>query len=138
MMQYDISNKKFSMDSMLDHIKDNFGKIENDILVDLLLNQEFFPGVGNILQQEALYRCKYLPTKNVNNIGMNGIICLINTLKNVIDQLYQSYLDKEAGRPHVPIFQIYHKSYCPLGHKTITKYLGYHNRRTTWCPVCQT
>jgi formamidopyrimidine-DNA glycosylase len=137
MMKYDISNKNFNMDLLLDNIKKNMDEIANDILVDFLLNQKFFPGVGNILQQEALYRCRLLPTKMVKEINLDNIICLINALKEVIDQLYESYINKSHGLPHKPILQIYHKAYCPLGHKTITKILGDRKRRTTWCPVCQ-
>lgn len=137
MMKYDISNKSFDMNLLLEHITQNIEKIGNDILVDFLLNQYFFPGVGNILQQEALYECKFLPTKTVKEIGKEGIECLINALKEIINKLYQSYLDKLENKTHKPILKIYHKSLCPLGHKTITKYLGYHNRRTTWCPICQ-
>ena len=137
MAKYDISNKLFDINLLINHIFNNLDRLANDILVDLLLNQEFFPGVGNILQQEALYRCKYLPTKLVKEIGIFDIKCLIAELQKVIGQLYESYLNKLTNKPHKPILQIYHKSICPLGHKTVTKYLGYHNRRTTWCPICQ-
>ena len=104
----------------------------------MLLDQELFPGIGNILQQEALYRCRVLPLSLLRDIKLSTIDCLIDSLKNVIDALYESYLLKKEGLPRGPILQIYHKSKCPLGHKTITKYIGYHNRRTTWCPICQT
>lgn len=137
MIKYDVSSEEFDYNLMIKHINDNFSVIKNDIAVDFLLNQEFFPGIGNILQQEALYRCKILPTKKVLEFGHEGIVCLITELKKIVAQLYQSYLDKIDAKPHKPILQIYHKSYCPLGHKTLTKYLGYHNRRTSWCPICQ-
>lgn len=75
--------------------------------------------------------------KKVSEIGNEGIDCLIDSLQKIIKSLYKSYIDKIEGKPHQPILKIYHKSLCPLGHKTITKYMGYHNRRTTWCPVCQ-
>lgn len=137
MAVYDISNDAFNMDTLVAHIKNNYWKLEDDNMVDFLLNQEFFPGVGNILQQEALYRCRILPTKKVREITFDQIILLVNELSNVIKLLYQSYVNKKENKPHTPIFQIYHKAYCPLEHKTITKYLGKRNRRTTWCPICQ-
>lgn len=131
MMRYDISNEKFNRRKLLIHINKNYDLIKNDIMVDFLLNQHFFPGIGNILQQEALYRCRILPTRTVSNINMVNINCLIDNLSNVINLLYQSYINKKTNLSTKPIFQIYHKSYCPLGHKTITKYLGERNRRTT-------
>ena len=137
MMAYDISHERFDRALLVKRIEDCWNEIKEDILTDLLLDQRFFPGVGNILQQEALYRCRLLPGKTVQKAGTTGVDCLIDALSEVIDALYQSYTDKRDGLQYGPIFQIYHKAYCPLGHKTITKYLGYHNRRTTWCPICQ-
>ena len=137
MMKFDISNDKFDQSLTIQRIEKHWCEFKNDIMVDLLLDQKFFPGVGNILQQEALYRCKINPVMIVDYAGITVIKCLINELKNVIDLLYKSYENKLHGLQHQPILQIYRKAYCPLGHKTITKYLGYHNRRTTWCPVCQ-
>jgi formamidopyrimidine-DNA glycosylase len=137
MMKYDISNRAYNYDTHIKHLKCGLKKHPNDIVVDFLLDQKYFPGIGNILQQEALYRCRIFPTKLLSKIDNDMLKCLIQELKNVINQLYQSYLDKISDKPHQPILQIYHKSLCPLGHKTITKYLGYHNRRTTYCPICQ-
>lgn len=137
MTKYDISHKNFDRDLLIKHIKTNFVEISDDMLVDLLLNQKYFPGVGNILQQEALYRCRLLPTRSVKSVPFEDIECLIDELKKIIDILYEAYLDKGKNMLYKPILQIYHKSACPLGHKTITKYLGYHDRRTTWCPIDQ-
>lgn len=137
MMKYDLSNKAFDQKLFDKHIDIGVKKHANEIIVDFLLDQEYFPGIGNILQQEALYRCKINPLQLVKDLGMKKIDCLVSALKEVIAALYESYINKLVGNPHQPIFQIYHKGFCPLGHKTITKYLGYHNRRTTWCPICQ-
>lgn len=138
LMHYDVSNDKyFDKQLLLTHIQTNWPKLKENILVDLLLNQQFFPGVGNILQQEALYRCRVLPTKTVEQAGLSTISCLIDELRVVCKELYKSYEDSVKGQPHIPILQIYRKARCPCGHKTITKYLGYHDRRVTWCPVCQ-
>ena len=137
MMKYDISNKAFDVDLFIEHIHDGIKKYPDDIIVDFLLNQEYFPGVGNILQQEVLYRCKILPTKTLFEIDQGKIVCLVNELRRLVNDLYQSYLDKLQQKTYKPILQIYHKKHCPVGHKTITKYLGYHIRRTTWCPICQ-
>ncbi|AVL94606.1 formamidopyrimidine-DNA glycosylase [Moumouvirus australiensis] len=137
LMKYDLSNKNFNKKLYMSHLEEGINKYGNEILTDFLLNQEYFPGVGNILQQEALYKCKLLPTNLVKNTNMDEFNCLVYSLENVIKLLYESYTRKNQGLPHIPIFEIYHKSYCPLGHKTITKYIGHRNRKTTWCPICQ-
>jgi formamidopyrimidine-DNA glycosylase len=136
MSKFDISHRNFNMTLMIKHIDANWLDLKDDILVDLLLNQGIFPGVGNILQQEALYRCKILPTKTVSE-ARSDIICLIDELKKVIYSLYKENKNKTQSLARTPTLQIYKKKLCPLGHKTNTKYLGYHNRRTTWCPICQ-
>lgn len=137
MMKYDVTNNHYDTKQHLSHLLYGKNKHSNEIVVDFLLDQKYFPGVGNILQQEILYHCKILPTRILSEIDKKTIICLIDSLDDIVRKLYQSYLDKLAGKKHEPILQIYHKKYCPLGHQTSTKYLGYHNRRTTWCPICQ-
>ncbi|BCS82914.1 formamidopyrimidine-DNA glycosylase [Cotonvirus japonicus] len=137
MMRYDLSNRKFNLNLFKKHLKIGIKKYLSDIITDFLLNQEYFPGVGNILQQEALYDCKILPQRIISTISEIEFDCLISSLKKVIDLLYESYVIKLQGKTFGPILRIYHKSLCPLGHKTITKYIGYRNRRTTWCPICQ-
>lgn len=142
MMHYDISNKLYNYHAHMKHLLNGIDTYRDDIFVDFLLDQTYFPGVGNILQQEALYRCQILPTKEISKFGTKRelkkiVMCLVDGLKIVVNLLYQSYLDKLSNNVHKPIFKIYHKSYCPLNHKTITKYLGFRERRTTWCPICQ-
>lgn len=138
---YDISSEFYDNDKHIEHLLLGLDKYRNDIFVDFLLDQEYFPGIGNISQQEALYRCKILPMEKISNynnrILKKFINCFVKELANVIGLLYRSYLDKLSDIPHNPVLQIYSKRYCPLGHKTITKYLGFRDRKTTWCPICQ-
>jgi endonuclease-8 len=147
MMRFDISHPLFDNDKMIEHLSEWQKKVPDDIMVDFLLNQDIFPGVGNILQQEALYRCKINPYRTAKNLTVSDMQCLIDSLREVARKMYShaqivhvdgipeitsnTYLD------NIPTFIIYHKAYCPLGHKTNTKYLGDRNRRTTWCPICQ-
>ncbi|XWV25058.1 endonuclease VIII-like protein [Tupanvirus deep ocean] len=137
MMKYDISNVKYDRNLHMKHLLKGKQKHPNDIATDFLLDQKYFPGVGNILQQEVLYRCKVLPTRLLSEIDNNTILCFVDELKGIMNQLYQSYIRKRDGLSHEPILLMYHKGYCPLGHKTVTKIIGYHKRRTTWCPICQ-
>lgn len=137
MVKYDISNQNYEIKTHLNHLKAGMLELHDQMVVDFLLDQKYFPGIGNILQQEALYRCRVLPTKKLSETTTAMLKCLVKKLAHVINLLYESYHAKKKNEPHRPIFCIYHKKYCPLGHKTITKYLGYHNRRTTWCPICQ-
>lgn len=146
LMKYDVSNMAYNRSLHLAHIITGAAKYAANIFVDFLLDQEYFPGVGNILQQEALYRCRILPTNIVGMTPKLNIVlsCLIDQLHTISDLMYKSYMAKQNNSPNTqiespprPIMEIYHKAYCPLGHKTVTKYVGFRNRRTTWCPICQ-
>jgi len=133
----DVSNENYQFDMHWKLIKKAVIEHSDEIVTDLLLNQAYFPGIGNILQQEVLYRCRILPMKKLSELTNNMLLCLLNESRNLVQQLYQSYLDRLTVKPHKLILQIYRKGYCPLGHKTIRQHLGYHDRRTTWCPICQ-
>lgn len=136
MRTYDISHPKFNFKLMVERLNKYVNDYVNDYqlisLVDFLLDQFLFPGVGNILQQEALYACKLNPVTLVSNIDADTVSLLVKNLHRIISSIMTSYLKGEKYS-----LSIYHKKYCPLGHKTITKYLGMKNRRTTWCPQCQ-
>jgi endonuclease-8 len=136
--QYDVSNPEFSADDLLVHAE-NAIKMRDEIVVDFLLDQTVFPGVGNIIQQEALYRCKIYPKMNVNQLNKDNLICLIDQLHIVALAMYNFSLNRtdESGPMGKTVFQIYHKAYCPLGHKTIREVLGVKQRQVTWCPQCQ-
>jgi formamidopyrimidine-DNA glycosylase len=123
-------NKSFTLKNSIVGLEEN----PKMIATDFLLNQYYFPGVGNILQTEALYRCKVNPLRLLELVTKSDINCLILKLKILCDKMY------EAHKKDLPAFSmliIYHKAYCPLGHKTITKVIGDRQRRVTWCPICQ-
>lgn len=135
MMTMDPSNDNYSMTVHYNYIIDNLYKLNSDtILTDLLLDQEFFPGVGNIVQQELLYRCKYNPNTEISALTKPMLKLLLTTLKKFIHRLIKEI---KGGNGFKLVILIYHKAYCPLNHKTITKYISTRNRRTTWCNNCQ-
>lgn len=136
MRKYDISSRSYNTTLHCDYIKKEVIKNSNTdtIITDFLLNQKYFPGVGNILQQEALYSCKINPKYCIDNITDESIDCLISSLYTICNNLYNAYMSNTPGRS---LMKIYHKAYCPLNHKTVTKYIGKRNRRVTWCEICQ-
>lgn len=62
MIKYDVSHPEYDYEEHMKHLINGMKFHSNEIVTDYLLDQKYFPGVGNILQQEALYRCKILPT----------------------------------------------------------------------------
>jgi endonuclease-8 len=141
--QYDVSNPEFSQQDLLLHaqkaIKHRNDSASDEIVVDFLLDQNIFPGVGNIIQQEALYRCKVCPKMVISQLSKDNLICLINQCHVVAIAMYDFSVNRtpESGPMGRTVFQIYHKAYDSLGHKTVREVLGVKQRRVTWCPQCQ-
>jgi endonuclease-8 len=151
--QYDVAGLEFSRQELLAHVKTVLDDNSNEIITDFLLDQSIFPGVGNIIQQEALYRCGISPHTIVANLsptlsikagisiydGSIGTECLIDQLHLVATAMYDFTRTRtiDSGRMGQTVFQIYHKSFCPIGHKTKREIIGQKQRRVTWCRECQ-
>lgn len=140
-MAYDISHYKYDPNKLFIHVKLKLNALlithPKTNMTDFLLDQDIFPGVGNILQQEALYKSKINPNNTIDQLTDDIIISLINNLHTTAMAMYKLDRINAPYTDRFNLYVIYHKSHCLLGHKTATKYLGEKNRRTTWCSVCQ-
>ncbi|CAD0008140.1 DNA-formamidopyrimidine glycosylase family protein [Flavobacterium salmonis] len=58
--------------------KKSLDKIPNKMICDALLEQDIFSGVGNIIKNEVLYRCKIHPESLVGKIPLEDIQKLID------------------------------------------------------------
>jgi endonuclease-8 len=139
--EYDISNDLYSEELHKKFIEKNLIKFRNAYITDFILDQRLFPGVGNILKNEALYQCKIYPELKVKKINIEKIFCIINTLKKVCDKMYiyekninENNFSKIFNNVKKKVFKIYHKSICSYcGAKIKLKYLGKTHRRTYYC-----
>lgn len=102
MMKYDISHQFYDKKIHWKHLLHGLKKHGDDIVTDFLLDQAYFPGVGNILQQEALYRSGILPMRKLSNITTSELRLLVKDLAAVIAALYESYKRKLEAKPHLP------------------------------------
>jgi len=59
-------------------------KKRNIFLKDLLMNQKFIAGLGNIYVNEAIFMSKINPKIKVNNIPNKKIYALVNNIKKVL------------------------------------------------------
>ena len=53
---------------------------------NLLMNQKFVSGIGNIYSNEILYYCKLKPTKIVNQLSKKNILNIILHAKKVLNK----------------------------------------------------
>jgi len=126
----DIMSPRWDSDKAFDSIYSNPG-VE---IADILLDQEIFAGVGNIIKNEVLWRARIHPERKVKNITPSELKNLIAETKK-FSLLFYKWRKAFVLRKHLDIYQ---KSICPrCGTKVERKKTGKRNRISHFCPVCQ-
>jgi len=75
----------FSSKFNFDYIK-NFTNKKKINIKNLLMNQKFASGIGNIYANEILYYCKLRPTKTVNQLSKKNILNIILQTRKVLNK----------------------------------------------------
>lgn len=102
-------------------------------ICDILLDQEIFSGVGNIIKNEVLYRVGIHPLSIVAAIPRAQLKHLITEAR----QYSFDFLKWKKAYVLKKHWLVNTKKICPLGHPLEKSYLGKTKRRTFFCPVCQ-
>ena len=103
-------------------------------IADILLDQEIFAGVGNIIKNEVLWRVRIHPQTKVKHITASELKQLIAETKK-FSLLFYKWRKVFLLRKHLDIYQ---KSICPrCGTKVKREKTGKRNRISHFCPVCQ-
>jgi endonuclease-8 len=127
----DIMSPKWDPDQAFDTIS---AKPEAEI-ADLLLDQNIFAGVGNIIKNEVLWRVRIHPAAKVREISPTDLEELIAETKK-FSLLFYKWRKVFLLRKHLDIYQ---KSTCPrCGANVKREKTGKRNRISHICPVCQT
>ena len=134
--------------------KFNFEYIKNFIykkkinIKNLLMNQKFVGGIGNIYANEILYYCKLRPTKTVNQLSKKNILNIILQARKVLNKAIifggSSIRDfkKTDGVPgnFQQNFKVYGKNnaQCPRhGCDGYIQKILVSSRSAFYCPNCQ-
>lgn len=126
----DIMSSKWSADKAFDSI---YAKPGAEI-ADLLLDQEIFAGVGNIIKNEVLWRMRIHPAMKVEHIAPTELKELIAETRK-FSLLFYKWRKVFLLRKHLDIYQ---KSVCPrCGANVKREKTGKRNRISHFCPVCQ-
>jgi len=126
----DIMSPKWDADKAFDSIRAKPGAE----IADILLDQEIFAGVGNIIKNEVLWRVRIHPQTKVKDIASPELKELIAETKN-FSLLFYKWRKVFLLRKHLDIYQ---KSICPrCGAKVKREKTGKRNRISHFCPVCQ-
>jgi endonuclease VIII len=103
-------------------------------IADLLLDQEIFAGVGNIIKNEVLWRVCIHPATKVKDIPPSELKKLITETKK-FSLLFYKWRKVFSLRKHLDIYQ---KSICSrCGANVKREKTGKRNRISHFCPVCQ-
>lgn len=65
--QYDMINEKYDSKKHIEFLNKNVNG--NKAICSILMNQKYFPGVGNYIKSETLYACSLHPEKRWQNIS---------------------------------------------------------------------
>jgi len=103
-----------------------------------LLMQNGFPGIGNWMADEILWRAKVLPSKRIRKLTARDRSALFRATKFVVRRSLET-LGKDFSDP--PRGWLIHQKWkrdgiCPI-HRTKLRHATVAGRTTAWCPKCQ-
>lgn len=105
------------------------------LAADVLLDQNVFAGVGNIIKNEVLHRIRVHPESTVDALPPRKLGQLVTEAR---DYSFDFYHWKKAFqlKKH---YQVHTKTICPRDGTRLSyrKHLGAAQRRAFWCDTCQ-
>ncbi len=117
--------------------KKALAKIKKDMeseIADVLLDQNIFTGVGNIIKNEVLLLAKVAPTRRIDELSLPKLKKIISLAHSYVFQFYEWRKNFELKKH----YQIYRQSNCHIcGSKVIKKWTGLRNRVSYICPHCE-
>ncbi|MBF4491328.1 endonuclease [Flavobacterium sp. MR2016-29] len=114
--------------------KRSLDKIPDQMICDALLDQNIFSGVGNIIKNEVLYRCRIQPESLVSKIPSEKIDEII-TESSIYSFEFLYWKKKFELKQH---WLAHAKSTCLRCNLPMEKkYTGSKNRRSFFCTNCQ-
>ncbi|MFW9874873.1 MAG: Fpg/Nei family DNA glycosylase [Candidatus Thorarchaeota archaeon] len=133
-----IKFKKLGPDALKMSFEEFTGAIKrrNAILKNVLLNQNFIAGIGNIYSDEILFRSKLNPRIKIDEIGESKIMEFFSNIKDVLEYS----IEKEGDLSTYPnSFIIPHRKKderCPICNTEIKRF-EISGRHGFFCPNCQ-
>lgn len=127
----DVMNKTWDAGQALKKIK---ALPAGRLICDVLLDQEIFAGVGNIIKNEVLYRTGIHPESQTGNIPLPKLRALI---RDAVVYSFEFLKYRRAGtlKKH---WLVHNKKTCPKHGTALHKdHLGKTKRRSFWCDACQ-
>jgi endonuclease-8 len=127
----DILSKEWDATLALKKMKE---QPEDRMICDVLMDQDIFAGLGNIIKNEVLFRMKVHPESLVGAIPLRKKKEII---KDVVDyaELFLEWRQEGVLKKH---WQAHRKTTCPRDGTKLTKqHTGKGERRSFFCEKCQ-
>lgn len=103
-------------------------------IADVLLDQEIFGGVGNIIKNEVLLKAHVSPERAIGSISAMKLKEIIDICREYVFNFYE-WRKKFELKNH---YQVYRQSFCKqCGNKVIRKKTGLRGRISFICTHCQ-
>jgi formamidopyrimidine-DNA glycosylase len=130
----EVVSRTFTLKAVADHLRRRKGSP----LKAVLLQQERFPGVGNWMADEILWRCKFHPARKAGTLDEEEAETFWRETKQLCRDALKIIGDK-YGRPPAS-WLLRHRwrrgGKCPRDGATLERAtIG--GRTTAWCPECQ-
>jgi len=104
------------------------------LVCDVLLDQNIFSGVGNIIKNEVLFRLHIHPLSTVMDLPVAKLRALVNEARQYSFD-FKAWKLAYVLKQH---WQVHNRSECPRCHIKLQRaHLGVTQRRTFWCESCQ-
>ena len=104
------------------------------LVSDVLLDQNIFAGVGNIIKNEVLYRIMVNPKSKIGKMPPKKRHALV---KEAVRYSFE-FLNWKKEFTLKKHWLVYTKKICPRDHQLLSReYIGLTNRRTFFCNLCQ-
>lgn len=115
-------------------VKKKLAAMPEVLISDALMDQEIFPGVGNIIKNEVLYRSRIHPLSKAGSIPEKKLNALLTEVRNYAFE----FLAQRKEGTLTKHWQVYTKKKCMRDGAIIKKeYIGTNGRRTYYCNDCQ-
>lgn len=126
----DIMSAEWDPKKALKRVQDH----PEDEISDLLLNQEIFAGVGNIIRNEVMFLVGRSPTTKVKDLSVSKLKEIVKTAQEFSQQFYK-WRKRFVLKKH---YQVYRRSVCPQCKGKINrKRTGVRKRISFFCTKCQ-
>ena len=103
---------------------------------DALLDQEWFPGLGNVIRIEALFEAGVHPDRSLASLTAAERRAIAAGVRRVADEFYAAVA--ERGDHAHPTRRVHKGKVCPVCGADLKKEkLGENARTAWWCPACQ-